>query len=476
MKTLLTLLMLTLLIPSVFARETGEIFGVVTEKVGGKPIAYANVVVVGTKIGCMTLSGGTYRIVGVPVGIHTVKAMMMGYKPMERTGIKVGKSAAVEVNFELEETIVGRTQEIVVEGTYHQVEVSASDIIKRADKLQVRGGRPSERYFRPPPCEFPPSPAHPCRGPGRFHNTEEYGKIYENSFLEALSNPLSTFSIDVDVASYGNTRRFIMHDQLPPKDAVRIEEFINYFNYDYEKPHGDDPFSINLEYSRCPWNAEHGLVHIGLKGRELEKEDQKPSNLVFLIDVSGSMRPANKLPLLRKAFLLLVDQLKDEDRISIVVYAGAAGLVLPSTPGSEREKIRSAIGMLHAGGSTAGCAGIKLAYKVAKEHYIRGGNNRVILATDGDFNVGVSSTAELIDLIEKRREDGIFLTVLGFGMGNYKDQRLEQIADKATTRTSTICSRQRRSWSTTSRRRCSRSQRTSRYRWSSIPRGSPPTG
>ena len=271
---------------------------------------------------------------------------------------------------------------------------------------------------------------HPCRAPGRIHNTEEYEKIYENSFLDAISNPLSTFSIDVDVASYGNARRFIMNDRLPPKDAVRVEEFINYFNYDYEKPGGNVPFSINLEYSHCPWNEKHGLVHIGLKGEELEKENQKPCNLVFLIDVSGSMRPPNKLPLLRKAFLLLVDQLKDEDRVSIVVYAGAAGLVLPSTPGSEKEKIKGAIGTLEAGGSTAGCAGIKLAYKMAKEHYIRGGNNRVILATDGDFNVGVSSTSELIDLIEKKREDGIFLTVLGFGMGNYKDHRLEQIADK----------------------------------------------
>jgi Ca-activated chloride channel family protein len=270
----------------------------------------------------------------------------------------------------------------------------------------------------------------PCHFPGIDFNTEEYEKIYENRFLESISNPLSTFSIDVDVASYGNARRFIMRNQLPPKDAVRIEEFINYFNYDYAKPEGDMPFSINIEYAPCPWNEKHQLVHIGLQGEELDEDERKPSNLVFLIDVSGSMRPSNKLPLLRKAFRLLVDQLQDEDRVSIVVYAGAAGLVLPSTPGSKKERIKNAIGRLEAGGSTAGHAGIMLAYKVAKQNYIKGGNNRVILATDGDFNVGVSSTSELIDLIEEKREDGIFLTVLGFGMGNYKDHRLEQLADK----------------------------------------------
>ncbi len=452
MKAIPILLTLTLLIPSAFALETGSIYGTVTDKDTGMPLGFANVVIVGTKLGGMALSDGTYCIIGVPVGSHTVKAMMMGYKAAEKTGVIVKNGASTEVNFALEVTIVGKTQEIVVEAEYDDVEVSESSvshrsskksddvaealalksgIVKTGDELHVRGGRSSTQHFCTPSSSSPTCRMYYFqRAPAECHNTEEYDKIYENDFLDALHNPLSTFSIDVDVASYGNARRFINADRLPPRDAVRIEEFINYFDYDYEQPVGDVPFSITLEYSLCPWNEEHGLVHIGLRGEELTEEERRPSNLVFLMDVSGSMQPPNKLPLLRKAFLLLVDQLKDEDVVSIVVYAGAAGLVLPPTPGSEKETIKNAVRQLEAGGSTAGCAGIQLAYKTAKEHYIRGGNNRVILATDGDFNVGVSSTAELIDLIEEKREDGIFLTVLGFGMGNYKDHRLEQLADK----------------------------------------------
>jgi hypothetical protein len=306
----------------------------------------------------------------------------------ETTGVVVACGDSIEVNFALEETIVGKSQEIVVEAL-----ALTSGIIKTGDELQVRGGRASEECYLLSPTTTQSHRLYNFQAtPVAEHNTEEYEKIYETVFLEAFGNPLSTFSIDVDAASYANARRFIRGDQLPPKDDV--------------------PFSINLEYARCPWNPEHGLVHIGLKGEELSDKERKPSNLVFLLDVSGSMRPANKLPLLRKAFLLLVDQLKDDDMVSIVVYAGAAGLVLPPTPGSKKEKIKEAIGVLEAGGSTAGCAGIKLAYRTAKEYYIRGGNNRVILATDGDFNVGVSSTSELIDLIEEKREEGISLTVL----------------------------------------------------------------
>jgi len=261
-------------------------------------------------------------------------------------------------------------------------------------------------------------------------NTEEYERIYENIYLDALINPLSTFSIDVDTASYANIRRFIKRNALPPKDAVRIEEMINYFSYDYPLPKGKDPFSIITEISSCPWSPSHRLIHIGLQGKKLKTEDLPPSNLVFLIDVSGSMSSENKISLLKSAFKLLVKQLGSEDKVSLVVYAGAAGLVLPSTPGSKKEKIIEAIDDLRAGGSTAGGAGIKLAYKVAMENFIKGGNNRVILATDGDFNVGVSSTSELVRMIEEKRKQGIFLTTLGFGMGNYKDHRMEQLADK----------------------------------------------
>jgi Ca-activated chloride channel family protein len=261
-------------------------------------------------------------------------------------------------------------------------------------------------------------------------NTEEYDRIYENIFLDALKNPLSTFSIDVDTASYANVRRFINNNQYPYKDAVRIEEMINYFSYDYPLPTKKHPFAIYTEISGCPWNPDHRLIHIGLQGKMLESKHLPPSNLVFLLDVSGSMQPANKLTLLKKAFKLLIDELGEKDRVSIVVYAGAAGLVLPSTPANQKDKIFAALDRLSAGGSTAGGAGIQLAYKVAWENFIPEGNNRIILATDGDFNVGISSTSELVRTIEDKRKKGIFLTILGFGMGNYKDGRMEQIADK----------------------------------------------
>lgn len=260
-------------------------------------------------------------------------------------------------------------------------------------------------------------------------NTEDYDRIYENSFMDVIQNPLSTFSIDVDNASYSNIRRFLTGNQLPPKDAVRIEEMINYFQYDYPQPTGSDPFSVVKEMADCPWNKTHKLVHIGLQGKSLEYNDLRPSNLVFLIDVSGSMEDRNKLPLLKKSFKLLIDELSEKDKISIVVYAGAAGVVLPPTSADHDDDIIDALDNLAAGGSTAGGAGIELAYKLAKENLIQDGNNRVILATDGDFNVGPSSNGDMVRLIEEKRKDGIFLTILGFGMGNYKDSRMEQISN-----------------------------------------------
>lgn len=262
------------------------------------------------------------------------------------------------------------------------------------------------------------------------YNTESYDVINENQFKSSVNNPLSTFSIDVDAASYSNVRRFITNNSLPPIDAVRIEELINYFDYDYPQPTGDDPFSINTELSECPWNENHMLVHIGLQGKTISLDKLPPSNIVFLLDVSGSMDSPSKLPLLKKAFNLLLKQLRENDRVAIVVYAGAAGVVLKSTLGNEKEIIIQALDKLQAGGSTAGGEGIQLAYKIAAENFIDGGNNRIVLATDGDFNIGASSDAEMVRLIEKEREKGIFLTVLGFGMGNYKDSKMEKLADK----------------------------------------------
>jgi len=265
---------------------------------------------------------------------------------------------------------------------------------------------------------------------GRDASGERYQRIYENRFLEARTNPLSTFSIDVDAASYTNVRDFLTSGTLPPKDAVRIEEMINYFEYQYPEATDGHPFSVTLEQSACPWNRDHNLLLVGLQGKHLDPEELPPSNLVFLIDVSGSMNSPEKLPLVKQAFRLMVPQLRSQDRVAIVVYAGAAGLVLPSTPGYRKDEILAAIDRLEAGGSTAGSAGIQLAYGIARENFLPKGNNRVILATDGDFNVGPSSTSELIRMIEEYRQQGTFLTVLGFGTGNLRDEMMEQLADK----------------------------------------------
>jgi len=253
---------------------------------------------------------------------------------------------------------------------------------------------------------------------------------YSLTFVDATHNPLSTLSIDVDNASYTNIRRYLLQNHnKPPVDAVRIEEMINYFTYNYPRPEGRDPFSIVSEIADCPWNHNNKLVHIGIQGKELDYYNLSPSNLVFLIDVSGSMDADNKLPLVKRSMKMLVKSMNPDDRIAIVVYASSTGLVLPSTPVRHKHEIMRAIDNLHAGGSTAGGAGIKLAYQVANEYFIDGGNNRVILATDGDFNVGISSDNELVRMIEDKRDDDIFLTITGFGMGNFKDSKMEKLSN-----------------------------------------------
>jgi len=261
-------------------------------------------------------------------------------------------------------------------------------------------------------------------------NTENYAHVTENPFLTVASQPLSTFSIDVDTASYANSRRFLADGTLPPKDAIRIEEWINYFSYDYAQPTGSAPFAVNTEVTSCPWNSAHELVRIGIKGKEIREENVPPRNLVFLLDVSGSMLTPDKLPLVKRGLSLLADSLRPQDSIAIVVYAGNSGLVLPATSGRERGKILKALDSLEAGGSTNGGAGIQLAYSVAQQQFKKGGINRVILATDGDFNVGTTSDGELTRLIEDKRKSGVFLTVLGFGTGNTKDATMEMLADK----------------------------------------------
>ena len=259
---------------------------------------------------------------------------------------------------------------------------------------------------------------------------EGYDKITENPFLQVTENPLSTFSIDVDAASYSNIRRILKSGQLPPEGAVRIEEMINYFSYEYAQPLGKDPFAVHTEFAVCPWNAKHQLVLIGLQGKKMDAAQLPPSNLTFLIDVSGSMMTPDRLPLVQASLKLLVDQLRPQDKVSIVVYAGNAGLVLPPTEGDRKITIKEAIDRLEAGGSTAGGAGIQLAYKVAKQNFNKQGNNRVILCTDGDFNVGLSSDDALERMIEEERKSGVYLTVLGYGTGNYQDAKMQKLADK----------------------------------------------
>ena len=257
-----------------------------------------------------------------------------------------------------------------------------------------------------------------------------YARFDDHAFREAREERVTTFAIDVDTASYANVRRFLSQGQVPPRDAVRIEEMVNYFTYRYPQPSGDAPFSITTEVAGCPWNTDSRLLRIGIQGRNLEQWKMAPNNLVFLLDVSGSMEPPERLPLIQSAFRVLVDQLRAEDRVAIVVYAGAAGLVLPSTSGADKEAILDAIDKLEAGGSTAGGEGIELAYETARASFLENGNNRVILATDGDFNVGVSSAEELLELIEAKRQSGISLTVLGVGDDNYQDAKMEILADK----------------------------------------------
>lgn len=286
----------------------------------------------------------------------------------------------------------------------------------------------SKQYAPSASTAVPGGVAHEGVGPGV--GGDKFDHLPENEFQSAAQEPLSTFSIDVDTASYSKTRQFLTMNTMPPPDAVRIEELLNYFDYAYPPPQDEHPFAAHIEVAECPWKPEHRLVRIGIKGRELEQQQRPPCNLVFLIDVSGSMQQPNKLPLLQRGMKMLVDQLSPQDRVAMVVYAGAAGLVLDSTPGDEKPTIVRALASLEAGGSTNGGEGIRLAYQVALDHFISGGVNRVILCSDGDFNVGTTSTGDLVRLVEQNARQNVFLTVLGFGIGNHNDAMLEQISNK----------------------------------------------
>lgn len=314
------------------------------------------------------------------------------------------------------------------------IRASYNDIIKKLPKSNIRSKKTYSKGKAK--IKFGQIAKNGCivitthQGGFRINNQDSYAVIHENNFERTSLSPLSTFSIDVDKASYSNIRRMINSGTSIEPDAVKIEEMINYFKYNYPQPTNEHPFSINTEVARTPWNNKTKIVKIGLQGKTFKKEELPASNLTFLIDVSGSMFSQNKLPLLKSAFKLLVKQLREQDKVSIVVYAGAAGVVLEPTSGKHKEKIIAALDNLKAGGSTAGGAGIKLAYKLAEANFKKKGNNRVILATDGDFNVGASSDKDMETLIVEKRKSGVFLSVLGFGYGNYKDSKLETLADK----------------------------------------------
>ncbi|NER13870.1 DUF3520 domain-containing protein [Leptobacterium flavescens] len=485
MKKLLTAITAMLICISLQAQQK-QISGKITDQ-DGLPLPGANVVIKGTKIGTQSDFEGNYSItaslgqileysyVGMITATRLVGAsntinvqLMFASNSLDEVVITgyststVTRSTTSEVNIrrekqkarhaQLARKLQGQAQGVqilsnkdnkvklskqeplyIVDGV--PLQTSYNTLAKKIDPAKIE----SLNVYKPNKATrlFGNIARNGCvvirtkKGNYRVENDESYASISENQFEHVASSPLSTFSIDVDKASYSNIRRMINGgvSQIPA-DAVKIEEMINYFNYDYPQPQDTHPFSINTEVSQTPWNEQTKLVKIGLQGKKYSNEEIPPANLVFLIDVSGSMSSPNKLSLLKPAFKLLVNQLRDEDKVSIVVYAGAAGVVLEPTPGSSRKKILEALDRLEAGGSTAGGAGINLAYRLAEKNFLKNGNNRIILATDGDFNVGISSDKEMEELIEEKRKSGVFLSVLGFGMGNYKDSKLEILADK----------------------------------------------
>jgi len=392
------------------------ISGKVTDQHTGENVIFAMVILYKDSLvvtGTETDLDGNYSFTLSEPGPYLIEVISIGYQPKKVKEINAKEGQINKVDIVLSQSTEVYLEEIVVIAhkrppVSFDHTSSGTTVVKRNSIRKVNQKNRSVRE------EF---------------NTEEYSHIVENKFISPKDEALSTFSIDVDRASYSNVRRFINDNKLPPIDAVRIEEMINYFPYEYDDPSDDTPFSIEHNLVKCPWNSKNQILHIGVQGKRIERNELPPSNMVFLVDVSGSMSTLNKLELVKSSLNLLVDNLRAEDKIALVVYAGSAGLVLESTSGTDKSKIKTAIQNLSAGGSTAGGAGIQLAYKVAKENFIKDGNNRVILATDGDFNIGISDEGSLVRMIEKKREENIFLSVLGYGMGNYKDNKMQSLAD-----------------------------------------------
>ena len=404
---LLVVVSLTFLV----AAATGRLSGVIKDRSG---VVLPGVTVIATgpqRASTISDAGGRYEFTALQPGHYTVTAELIGFTAVQAAlQVKEGSRATWSPTME----VATLSETVAVTGE------SPRAAGKRA--AGVAAASPGSPTFRLG------GDLAVWRGPRR--SREGYAPITENPFRRVAADPLSTFSVDVDTASYANMRRFLTNGNLPPLDAVRIEELINYFRFDYREAPAGQPFSVSTELAACPWNPSHYLALIGLRGRALPAAETPPRNLVFLLDVSGSMQPQDKLPLVQASMRMLTDTLRGQDLVAIVVYAGDSGLVLPPTPGDRKADIHRAIAGLHAGGSTNGAAGIQLAYATAREHFERGGINRVILATDGDFNVGVTSHEELLRLIERERKSGVFLSVLGVGEGNLQDATMELLADK----------------------------------------------
>ncbi|MFN8287808.1 MAG: von Willebrand factor type A domain-containing protein [Chitinophagales bacterium] len=449
MKQLFILLLsLSALVTSPEGKKT--IYGTVTDKSTGKPVAGANVLIKGSPGGTVTDAKGEYKLENLSAGTHSVLVSMAGYKAASKTA-DLTKVESAKLDFVLQAEVKqneagdGLAKETITQTKAPMKEkerTKTESFVGRGKaacpafgSATVTGNGGTATYGYSANYSYYAAPAlrsGSWKDLSSLPDVEELPSdtVGNNDFREVQKNPFSTFSIDVDDGSYSLMRKTVNGGHLPAKDEVRTEEFINYFNYNYPLPKTQEqPFSVYTEMSACPWNPSNQLLHIGIQGYDVVQSQLPPSNLVFLIDVSGSMMSQDKLPLVQKAFNYMVDELTEKDVVSIVVYAGNSGLVLAPTKGNEKQKIKDAINELTAGGSTAGGAGIELAYKTAKANFIADGNNRVILATDGDFNVGISDEQGLIKLIEEKRNDGIFLSVVGCGSGNYQDKKMEQLAD-----------------------------------------------
>lgn len=407
------LALIALIFCSVAHAQQITVTGTITDNDDGQPLLGVSVLIKGTKSGVISDTDGKYSI-----KVQKGKTLVFSYVGYETQSVKVGNNNTIDIKMQASKQAL---DEVSVVGYGYMTKKDMVGSTSKISVSQALQGRVSGLQIQTSPAYYYDY---------NSMDSEEYGSINENRFILAAQESLSTFSVDVDAASYSNFRRYINQGQLPPNDAIRTEEFINYFSYNYPQPKGKDPVNITTEVGECPWNKNNRLVRIGLKAKEIADDKLPASNFVFLIDVSGSMYGATRLELVKSSMKLLVNNLRDKDKVAIVVYAGSAGEVLPSTSGSDKQKIREALDKLTAGGSTAGGTGIKLAYSIAKKNLIKDGNNRIILCTDGDFNVGVSSNKGLEDLVAQERQSGIFLSVLGYGMGNYKDSKMQTIAEK----------------------------------------------